>query len=140
MTTQGNWKNYGHDHVLIISITAYEVFGARIQNFVEAKCHNCTILIIETTPSQVAPREQCNKKWWYAVPYPSSFHWSESLKADPWAIKNRSTLVAYFGSVQVSKNSPSGPLRQKIIDDCYAVNDNSICNANKPHRRDQVKY
>lgn len=38
---------------------------------------NCSILTIETTPTQTARKYYSgkSKKWWFAVPYPSSFHW-----------------------------------------------------------------
>ena len=72
------WKNNGHDHFIIFSITAYQMVGmmvkVRVRHTVRINrvvlifrlfhflqelfmfvCQNCTTIIIETTPSGTAP-------------------------------------------------------------------------------------
>jgi hypothetical protein len=47
------WKNLGHDHFFIFSITAYQMVGMQVKYFFMFICQNCTTIIIETSPTRV---------------------------------------------------------------------------------------
>jgi hypothetical protein len=42
-------------------------------------CQNCTSIVIETSPTNTAISGRSNK-YWYAAPYPSSYHWWKGIK------------------------------------------------------------
>jgi hypothetical protein len=47
------WKHRGHDHFLIMSITAYQMVGMQVKYFFMFVCQNCTTITIETSPTKV---------------------------------------------------------------------------------------
>jgi xyloglucan galactosyltransferase MUR3 len=77
------WKNNGHDHFLIFSITAYQMVGMMVKELFMFVCQNCTTITIETSPTGTAPPGR-TRKHWYAAPYPSSYHYWEGIKELPW--------------------------------------------------------
>ena len=81
------WKNRGHDHYILFSITAYQMVGMMVKEFFMFVCQNCTVLTIETSPTKTAIPGR-TRKHWYAVPYPSSFHWHERIIQLPWLNTN----------------------------------------------------
>ena len=47
---------------------------------------DAVVLTIETSPTNTAISGR-SRKYWYAVPYPSSFHWWEGIRQPyPWEI------------------------------------------------------
>lgn len=79
------WKNNGHDHFILFSITAYQMVGIGVKVFFMQICQNCTTITIETSPTKTAIKGR-TRKHWYAAPYPSSYHWYEGIKELPWEI------------------------------------------------------
>lgn len=126
---QGIWKHRGHDHFVLFSITSYQIIGIGAKVFLTQICQNCTVLTIETTPTLTSRKYYSNKsrKWWYAVPYPSSFHWHEGIKTLPWkqaspAIASdiethRPYLAIFIGSVDTS-TPRSNVVRRVLRRDC----------------------
>lgn len=135
-------KNGFHDHFALVSIdlncslvliclqfsvTSYQISGIGSKVFLTDLCQNCTVLTIETTPTNTARRYYSDKsrKWWYAVPYPSSFHWWEGIKTIPWirtaASPLRKYTAVFIGSRHTATPS-SNLLRRKLYADCQAEN------------------
>jgi hypothetical protein len=73
------WRRRGHDHFVFFSLTSHQIIGIGAKVFLTQLCMNCSVLTVETTPTATARKYYSgkSKKWWYAVPYPSSFHWWE---------------------------------------------------------------
>lgn len=137
------WKYRGHDHFLIFSITAYQMVGMQVKYFFMFVCQNCTVLTIETSPTKVMKLPSCEtisnifwpsqtaipgrtRKHYYAMPYPSSFHWHEGIKTLPWTLPtaaNRDVvpqrdIVAFFiGSIKTAQPT-SRALRQILFRQC----------------------
>lgn len=119
------WKNRGHDHFVLFSITSYQIIGIGAKVFMTQICQNCSVLTIETTPTLTSRKYYANKsrKWWYAVPYPSSFHWHEGIKTLPWQqprpleASNRPYLSIFIGSVDTS-TPRSNIIRRTVKKDC----------------------
>ena len=88
------------------------------------------MLSIETTPGLFAHDKGLSKKWWYAVPYPSSFHWSKLIPRghEPWRLRSakRPQLVLCVGSVQ-TLTPESTRLRRKLYSQCGAENASAVC-------------
>ena len=82
------WKNNGHDHFIIFSITAYQMVGMMVkvsflrtvrinrvilifrlfyflQELFMFVCQNCTTIIIETTPTGTAPPGTAHPSYFY---------------------------------------------------------------------------
>lgn len=61
------------------------------------------------------------RKHWYAVPYPSSFHWHERIQQLPWLHHDqsppRSILALLIGSVRTSQPT-SNALRKLLYNQC----------------------
>eukprot|EP01041_Mallomonas_annulata_P004876 gene4876-9723_t len=103
------WKNKGHDHFVFMAITAYQMVGIMVKEFYMNVCQNCTVITIETSPTNTAIPGRTRKSW-YAAPYPSSFHWHENIKILPWNIvPKRDILSLFIGSVK-----PSQPASRKL--------------------------
>lgn len=97
--------------------------GIGVKNFYMGICQNCTVLTIETSPTNTAISGRSNK-YWYAVPYPSSFHWWEGIKTLPWIVNNetvarRDILSLFIGSVK-TWNINSNALRRSLFSQCSA--------------------
>jgi hypothetical protein len=88
-------------------------------------CQNCSVITIETSPTNTAIRGR-SRKYWIAAPYPSSYHWYEGIKELPWKTTEKSpkrTLTALFiGSVKTSQPN-SNDLRKKLYNQCTQSND-----------------
>ncbi len=101
------WKNRGHDHFVLFSITSYQIIGIGAKVFLTQICQNCSVLTIETTPTLTCRKYYSNKsrKWWYAVPYPSSYHWHEGIQELPWKAPSYqySNQYPYSDSHTISK-------------------------------------
>ena len=120
------WKHRGHDHFLLFSITAYQMVGIMVKEFFMFVCQNCTVITIETSPTKTAIPGRTRKKW-FAVPYPSSYHWHENIKQLPWLPQdgfnslqisnNRPILALFIGSVKPSQAS-SKKLRMTLYNQC----------------------
>lgn len=115
---------------MIFGTTVYHLIGVHSEGFLRGVCANCSVLTIETTPGGVVGDRQKNRKWWFAVPYPSSFHWNDHLRRVPWEPYNdpaeRSILVFCVGSVKTLTSS-STKLRRVMSQQCDGVNDTSVC-------------
>jgi len=83
-------------------------------------CQNCSVVTIETSPTNTAIRGR-SRKYWIAAPYPSSYHWYEGIQELPWKISPTApqrTLVAFFiGSVKTTQPN-SNDLRKKLYNQC----------------------
>eukprot|EP01038_Epipyxis_sp_PR26KG_P012142 gene12142-16256_t len=114
------WKNHGHDHFILFSITAYQMVGIGVKVFFMQICQNCSTITIETSPTKTAIKGR-TRKHWYAAPYPSSFHWYEGIQQLPWEIKEsypkRDILALLIGSVKTSQPS-SNYLRKLLYTQC----------------------
>lgn len=98
--------------------------GIGVKVFFMEICQNCTAVTIETSPTFTAISGR-SKKYWYAAPYPSSFHWWEGLKVIPWQVteerlKQRDLFVLFIGSVKTS-NTNSNFLRRTLHSQCLAA-------------------
>lgn len=102
------WKRFGHDHIVIFGTTIYHLLGVKVEQFLNKVCLNCTTLAIETSPSFAytraaasGDRSRRTKKRWFAVPYPSSFHWTENIKRLPWTHSVPRDIFAFcIGSIR----------------------------------------
>eukprot|EP00602_Paraphysomonas_sp_CaronLab_P005728 CAMPEP_0185031692 /NCGR_PEP_ID=MMETSP1103-20130426/19309_1 /TAXON_ID=36769 /ORGANISM="Paraphysomonas bandaiensis, Strain Caron Lab Isolate" /LENGTH=408 /DNA_ID=CAMNT_0027567305 /DNA_START=255 /DNA_END=1481 /DNA_ORIENTATION=- len=114
-----NWRRRGHDHFVIFSVTGYQMVGIGTKMFFMNICENCTVLTIESTPNNIAISGR-TKKYWYSVPYPSSYHWWEGLEERPWRVKEsgaRDILAIFIGSVK-TKTASSNALRRALYSEC----------------------
>ncbi|CAK9250377.1 unnamed protein product [Sphagnum jensenii] len=69
-----------------------------------------------------------SRKYWYATPYPSSYHWHEDIKTLPWLrrpLDERPLLALIIGSVKTSQAN-SNRLRKLLYTQCVD-NGNSVC-------------
>ncbi|RYH32498.1 hypothetical protein EON65_00535 [archaeon] len=106
---------------MFFSITIYQMVGIGVKTFWMSICQNCTSIVIETSPTNTAISGRSNK-YWYAAPYPSSFHWHEGIKVLPWivtpeATSRRTILSLFIGSVKTS-NPNSNLLRRTLYAQC----------------------
>eukprot|EP01038_Epipyxis_sp_PR26KG_P013775 gene13775-18478_t len=118
------WKNFGHDHFIIMSLTAFHMVGIGVKTFIMTICENCTVITIETTPTTSANAYYTNRhrKNWYAVPYPSSYHWWIGIEELPWAINNnnknnRHIFALFVGSTRTT-NIQSNNFRKLLYSQC----------------------
>ncbi len=124
------WKKGGHDHFVFFSVTSYQIIGIGAKVFLTQGCMNCSVLTIETSPTFTARKYYSgkSKKWWYAVPYPSSIHWWEGIKDLPWIHKEsdppRPYLAVFIGSLD-TQTPHSNIVRRKMNADCML--EPSIC-------------
>lgn len=100
--------------------------GIGVKVFFMEICQNCTTITIETSPTYTAISGR-SKKYWYAAPYPSSFHYWEGIKYLPWDYSNqkpdeRNILSLFIGSVRTS-NMNSNLLRRTLFNQCQNDND-----------------
>ena len=114
------WKHRGHDHFVFLGITAYQMVGIGVKTFFMQICQNCTTITIETSPTKTAIKGR-TRKHWYAVPYPSSFHWWEGIQVLPWDRSSsapiRDILVLFIGSLKTSQPN-SNNLRRLLHTQC----------------------
>jgi xyloglucan galactosyltransferase MUR3 len=108
---------------VFFSVTVYQMVGIGVKVFFMDICQNCTVITIETSPTFTAISGR-SKKYWYAAPYPSSFHWHSGLRVMPWTareaghgIPTRSIFSLFLGSVRTS-NMNSNLLRRALFAQC----------------------
>lgn len=118
------WKNNGHDHFVLFSLIGARMCGMGTRTFFENTCKNCSGVTIETSPFRISMTASYvkTKKFWTAVPYPSSFHWCEGIKELPWAAPPRATtkrhvFVMFIGSIEMA-TPRSSHLRRRLYKDC----------------------
>lgn len=85
------WKNQGHDHFAVFGLTEFVMTGIAVKEFWMGVCQNCSALTIEASPIRVSTPYHRSRKYWYAVPYPSSFHWWEGSRILPWSLEQTYT-------------------------------------------------
>jgi hypothetical protein len=95
--------------------------GIGVKVFWMTICQNCTGITVETSPTYTAISGR-SRKYWYAAPYPSSFHWWEGIQTLPWNISgqaedDRSILSLFIGSVKTS-NTNSNLFRRTLFAQC----------------------
>ena len=100
--------------------------GIGTKTFFMNICQNCTSITIETSPTNTAISGRSNK-YWYAAPYPSSFHWHEGIQRYPWIANEvthakRDITSLFIGSVKTANVGNNG-LRRILHDQC--VHDSS---------------
>eukprot|EP01038_Epipyxis_sp_PR26KG_P004343 gene4343-6146_t len=114
------WKNLGHDHFILFSTTSYQSVGTSAKVFFMQICQNCTAISIETSPTKTAIKGR-TRKYWYAAPYPSSFHWHEGIANLPWEVNgknnSRDILALFVGSIKTTQPT-SNFLRKTIHKQC----------------------
>ena len=113
------WRREGHDHYLLFGITAYQMVGIGVKSFFMNGCENCTVLTIETSPTRTAIPGR-GKKYWYAQPYPSFFHFTEGMTTYPWDIRpleQRDILALFIGSIR-TKTPTSNRIRKLLYKQC----------------------
>lgn len=124
------WRNQGHDHFVITGLTAFHLTGVKVTKFLGGACQNCTVLTIETTPGLYGSDRRYGHKWWYAVPYPSSFHWNEKIPPgkEPWRMRSEKDTFFIFciGSVK-TLTAESTRLRRVLYNQCNEENSASSC-------------
>jgi hypothetical protein len=124
------WKHEGHDHVVIFSITLYQMIGIGVKMFFQTICTNCSILVIESAPAFVSSLYPWPMKEFYqAIPYPSSYHWWEGIQKYPWQIQQtrekpgRNLWVLFIGSLQTATASANS-FRRLLAQQCRMSNEN----------------
>eukprot|EP01036_Dinobryon_divergens_P031536 gene31536-40950_t len=119
------WKNKGHDHFVIFSLTEFTMTGIGVKEFWMGICQNCTALTIEATPTKTSTLYHRSRKYWYSVPYPSSYHWWEGIRTFPWLAepqaKLRNILSLFIGSVK-TLNIDSNAFRRVLWMQCTQAN------------------
>jgi len=87
--------------------------------FLTQTCMNCSVLTIETTPTNTARKYYSgkSKKWWFAVPYPSSFHLWEGIRSPSWESPGRPLMAVFIGSLH-TQTVASNQLRRRLFADC----------------------
>ena len=95
--------------------------GIGVKVFFMNICQNCTAITIETSPTYTAISGR-SRKYWYAAPYPSSFHWWEGIQTLPWEIskqkeEDRDIFSLFLGSVKTS-NTNSNLFRRTLYAQC----------------------
>lgn len=95
--------------------------GIGVKTFWQTICQNCTSIVIETSPTYTAISGR-SRKYWYAAPYPSSFHWWEGIKTLPWSVTKevvaqRDILSLFIGSVKTA-NVNSNLFRKTLYSQC----------------------
>lgn len=115
----GFWRHYGHDHFVLFSLTVFVQTGIGVKEFFKGVCQNCSVLAIETTPTRTSTLYHRSRKYWYAVPYPSSYHWYEGIPELPWSVshQSRDILCLFIGSVQ-TKNIAANAVRRALRTQC----------------------
>jgi hypothetical protein len=98
--------------------------GIGVKVFFMRQCQNCTVMTIETSPTNTAISGR-SRKYWYAVPYPSSFHWWEGIKVLPWEVTAESTarrdiLSLFIGSVKTYNPNSNSLRRCTLYSQCNA--------------------
>lgn len=119
------WKHRGHDHFAFFSLIGFQYVGIGTKTFFQKVCNNCSALTIETTPFHIAQPGR-SRKYWYAVPYPSSFHWCEGIKEYPWQVQApdaRDITAIFIGSIK-TKTPKSTQLRRQLNRDCLKHREN----------------
>eukprot|EP01035_Chromulina_nebulosa_P020816 gene20816-26984_t len=120
------WKNNGHDHFALFSITAFQMVGIGVKVFFMQICQNCSVITIETSPTFTAIKGR-SRKYWFGAPYPSSYHWYEGIKELPWELNNnypnRDILALFIGSLKTSQPN-SNNLRKKLYNQCIVEKSN----------------
>mmetsp|Transcript_27904 Transcript_27904/g.39638 ORF Transcript_27904/g.39638 Transcript_27904/m.39638 type:complete len:350 (-) Transcript_27904:1226-2275(-) len=98
-------------------------------------CQNCTALTIEATPTKTSTLYHRSRKYWYPVPYPSSFHWWEGIKTLPWLAEPQSRyrhlLAVFIGSMK-TLNIDSNAFRRILWIQCSQQQITSPTNINGP--------
>lgn len=130
------WKHRGHDHFVLFSITSYQIIGIGAKCFMTQICENCTVLTIETTPTNTCRKYYSNKskKYWYGIPYPSSFHYWEGIQQLPWKQSRtiaRPYLSIFIGSLETS-TPKSNILRRLLHASCTKDTVNSTSTSSSP--------
>lgn len=128
------WKNYGHDHFVIFSLTIFVQTGVGVKEFFKGICQNCSVLSIESTPTRTSTLYHLTRKYWYPIPYPSSFHWWEGIQKIPWKVYTRSSefylkrdiLSLFIGSTQ-TKNIAANAFRRALQTQCRSSPSSSSC-------------
>lgn len=113
------WAKHGHNHFVIHSVTGYQMVGIGTKVFYMTICQNCTVMCIETAPSNIAIAGR-TRKYWYSVPYPSSIHWHQGIVDKPWVPHSggaRSITAIFIGSLK-TKTAHSNALRRKLYKQC----------------------
>lgn len=94
--------------------------GIGVKVFYMQICQNCTAITIETSPTFTAIKGR-SRKFWYAAPYPSSFHWHEGIKELPWKLSpqypKRDIFALFIGSLKTSQPN-SNSLRKLLHSQC----------------------
>lgn len=103
--------------------------GIGVKVFFMTICQNCTAVVIETSPTYTAISGR-SKKYWYAAPYPSSFHWWEGIKVLPWetpaltSLGEHRTALTTTGKVD-PKDYPERDILSLFIGSVKTANVNS---------------
>lgn len=125
-------RNHGADHVLIVGwpyVTDQLILRPKAIPLLTL-CTNCTKLSTESHlflyPSSIRNLAQELKgNNWFAIPYPSNFHFSSKVKAPlPYEATERPLLVSYIGTSWCF-SEPATNLRTELVRYCalYGPND-----------------
>jgi hypothetical protein len=79
------WRNRGHDHFLIFSLTEFTMTGISIKEFMKGVCQNCSVLTVESTPTKTSTLYHRSRKFWWVF-----LDW---LKALPFLLANACTYM-----------------------------------------------
>jgi len=121
------WKNAGHDHFVVYSLTQFTMTGIGVKELLAGVCQNCSMLTIEGTPNRISTMYHRSKKYWFTVPYPSSFHYHEDIVTLPWSKEQqqkRSIFVLFMGSIR-TLNIASNAFRKALHYQC--LNSTGFC-------------
>eukprot|EP01035_Chromulina_nebulosa_P018706 gene18706-24465_t len=103
--------NYAMDHY---------IGKPKCKSLLRGVCRNCTKFAIDDYSFMYGDDEgiQTRGDYWYAVPFPSNFHWSRYVQRPfPWENNDRPVLVSYIGTGN-SFYAPARRLRGSLIHYC----------------------
>lgn len=116
-------RNGGHDHILIVGMNYamdHYIGKPRCKSLLTGTCKNCTKFSIDDYSFMYGDDEGIKARgdYWYAVPFPSNFHWSPRVKVPyDWENNDRPLVVSYVGSSK-SYYNPARRLRGSLIHYC----------------------
>ena len=106
-------RYHGADHVLLWSLGEMHPWPASCKMLMERFCANCTLTCYWMHPRQ-------RGKHFVSLPFPSSFHYHDTLKVIPWKIgspADRPIFAVYAGSSH-TLNPDHTKIRRAVVAQC----------------------
>lgn len=103
----------GGDHVLLWSLGEMHPWPGACKFLMERFCANCTI-----TSYWMHPRQR--GRHFVSLPFPSSFHYHDSLKSVPWTPGKERPIFATYAGSEKTLNPDHTKIRRGTITQCKA--------------------